>query len=87
LPGGRGGGGAPPLGAACYWNAGGSLSGDAVYDQADYFNNGGLAGPSSVVPAFALNTVPEPGYGALLSIPALFWLARSVKNRVLSRRK
>lgn len=80
-------GGGAGFGAACYWNAGGSLSGEAVYDQADYFNNGGLAGPSSVVPAFALNTVPEPGYSALLTIPALFWLACSLKNRVRAHMK
>lgn len=80
-------GGGSGFGAACYWEAGGSLCGDGTYDQSDFFNNGGLAGQTSAVPAFSLNIVPEPGYAALLSIPTLFGIGRLLKNRSRIRRK
>jgi hypothetical protein len=75
-------------GAASYWQAGGATAGNAIFDQADYFNNGGLLS-SSLIPAFSINSnspatinpVPEPSTMALLTIPVLFGIGRMLYNR------
>jgi hypothetical protein len=75
-------------GAASYWQAGGTAAGNAIFDQADYFNNGGLS-QAPLIPAFSINSnspgninpVPEPGTMALLTIPILFGIGRMLYNR------
>jgi hypothetical protein len=64
-------------GAYCYWATGSAPTGDAAYNQADYYVNGGFSGQSAVPPAFAINAVPEPGFAALLGIPMLLALFRT----------
>lgn len=80
-------------GAASYWEAGGTPIGNAIFDQADYFNNGGLS-QTAFIPAFSINSnspgtisaVPEPGTVALLTIPLLFGIGRIVYNRANSKK-
>jgi hypothetical protein len=80
-------------GAANYWEAGGSPAGNAIFDQADYFNNGGLS-QTALMPAFTINSnspctvnpVPEPGTLALLTIPLLFGIGRIVYHRASSKK-
>jgi hypothetical protein len=80
-------------GAANYWEAGGTPTGNAIFDQADYFNNGGLS-QSALMPAFTINSdsactinaVPEPGTTVLLTIPLLFGIGRIVYNRANSKK-
>src|SRR5215469_13818151 len=88
-----GGSGANYGGAANYWEAGGSPIGNAIFDQADFFNNGGLS-QTAFIPAFTINSdspgsinaVPEPGIMALLTIPLLFGIGRIVYNRANSKK-
>lgn len=80
-------------GAADYWQAGNTPAGNAIFDQADYFNNGGLS-QAPFVPAFSINDsspatinpVPEPSTVALLTIPVLFGIARVLYNRANTKK-
>jgi hypothetical protein len=80
-------------GAASYWEAGGTPTGNAIFDQADYFNNGGLS-QSGLTPAFSINSdspgtinaVPEPGTMTLLTIPLLLGLGRILYHRATSKK-
>ncbi len=81
-------------GAADYWQAGsGTPTGSAIFDQTDYFNNGGLS-QAYVIPAFSINDpspatinpVPEPGTMALLTIPVLFGIGRMLYHREKSKK-
>jgi hypothetical protein len=54
------------------WVAGETPTGDAVYDRSDNYNvNNGTFDSSSVLPAFTLNAVPEPGSAALMGLSFL----------------
>lgn len=61
-------------GAYCYWATGTMPTGDAVFNQADYYVNGSFSGQTSAAPAFAINSVPEPTPMALLGISLLIGL-------------
>lgn len=68
------------------WVAGGTPTGDAIFDGADSYNvYGGSFDTSSVLPAFSINSddsgsflapVPEPSSMTLMSIPLLLGLGR-----------
>lgn len=64
------------------WTIGGTPTGSAVYDGTVIYS---VPGPnyntSSIIPAFTINAVPEPGVAALLSIPVVFGLGRILYRR------
>jgi hypothetical protein len=62
------------------WTGGGALMGDATYNQSDDYNNGGYD-DSTLMPAFTLNAVPEPGFATLMTIPLMFGMARGFYQR------
>jgi hypothetical protein len=68
------------------WVGGGNPTGNATYDQADVYDvSGGEFTSSTVMPAFTINTVPEPGFGALMSLPLLFGFVRILwKSKLVS---
>ncbi|HTR42250.1 MAG TPA: choice-of-anchor R domain-containing protein [Pseudomonadales bacterium] len=86
-------GSAPTFGgASSYWQAGTAPTGNAIFDQSAFFNNGGLS-PSTFVPAFSINgpslaapVVPEPSTMALLTIPFLFGIGRILYNRANAKK-
>ena len=70
---------------AANWTEGGALTGNAMYNGSDNYNvYGGAFDSSSVMPAFTINTIPEPGFASLMSIPLLFGIVWALKrNRKL----
>lgn len=70
---------------AANWVGGGTPTGEASYDGSDTYNvSGSSFDSSSVVPAFTINSVPEPGFAALMSIPLVFRLGRAFYKRRMS---
>lgn len=76
-----------PAPAQADWVGGGAPTGDAIYDGSVVYSY--LPSPSintsSIVPAFTINAVPEPGVAALMSIPLIFGLGRAFFKRQMSR--
>lgn len=68
-----------PAPAQASWVGGGTPSGEATYDGSVVYNY--LPSPSintsSIIPAFTINAVPEPGVAALINIPLIFGLGRA----------
>jgi hypothetical protein len=65
------------------WVGGGITTGEAAYDGSDDYKVSGESYDSScVLPAFTINAVPEPGFAALMSIPLLLGITRTLyRNR------
>ncbi len=58
-----------------HWVGGGDFAGNAVYNGSDSFAFPVGFTPSSVIPAFAINPVPEPGVTALIAVSFLCFCA------------
>ena len=67
--------------SAAVWLEGGNTSGGADYHGADIYNiYNGTFNSTSIEPAFSINSVPEPGFGALISLPLLFGIAQKLRK-------
>lgn len=73
------------MAVAASWVGGGTPTGEASYDGSDTYNVYGSSYDScSVLPAFTINIVPEPGFAALMSIPLFFGFGRAFYKRQTS---
>jgi hypothetical protein len=66
------------------WVGGGNPGGDALFGRSDLYDiaPGESFEPSTVMPAFTINIVPEASYVAFLSLQLLLWVATLFTERL-----
>jgi hypothetical protein len=70
------------------WQGGGSPTGDAAYDGSEFLNYyGDTYTSSSVVPAFTINTVPEPGEFVLVALSVVVFASRGCMKAGSARQR
>jgi len=72
-----------PQSMSVAWVNGGAPTGDSVYDGSEAFS-ASTFGDSPDMPAFTINTVPEPGVMAFIGLAVLLGLGRVVCQRRIS---
>jgi hypothetical protein len=80
----------PTIPLPIYWMDGGAFNGDGTYDASYGYRSPGEFSSSTAIPAFTINTVPEPSEYALMGAGVVLFGFRRLKGGVsfvLSKRK